>query len=247
MGCPVKTKEYKELEGIYGEGRTLAAWTLNNEQIPTVEQAAQLLGITSPNTVNATLKVVEALGTGKVQKLYDKFYKSNPEKFYSELIPLAGKEQVQILKDYNSRNNPISLQDMLTGIMAEMSYTVEVNTATEKKFTPAFKRRLADIPEGEIVFDDSDYERLGIPTEEVPSKTEFLPTSHYSNLTVPGGTNYTENEIATPGITPSIKGHAQFSTDQGIGWGRWDEQISYSTVDEVVNRLKQSGRLKIVC
>lgn len=45
MGCPVKTKEYKELEAIYGEGRTLAAWTLNNEQVPTVEQAAVLLGI----------------------------------------------------------------------------------------------------------------------------------------------------------------------------------------------------------
>jgi hypothetical protein len=36
------------------------------------------------------------------------------------------------------------------------------------------------------------------------------PTQHYSNLTVPGGTNYTENEIATPAITPNIKGHAQF-------------------------------------
>jgi hypothetical protein len=50
------------------------------------------------------------------------------------------------------------------------------------------------------------------------------PTKYYSNLTVPGGTNYTENEITTPDITPSIKGHAQFSTDKGIGWFRSDEQ-----------------------
>ena len=26
------------------------------------------------------------------------------------------------------------------------------------------------------------------------------PTQYYSNLTVPGGTNYTENEIAIPGV-----------------------------------------------
>lgn len=57
------------------------------------------------------------------------------------------------------------------------------------------------------------------------------PTQHYSNLTVPGGTNYTENEIATPAITPSIKGHAQFATDNGIGWFRSDDQ-------ETINREK---------
>lgn len=50
------------------------------------------------------------------------------------------------------------------------------------------------------------------------------PTQHYSYLTVPGGINYTENEISTPDISPSIKGHAQFSTDKGIGWFRSDEQ-----------------------
>ena len=43
-------------------------------------------------------------------------------------------------------------------------------------------------------------------------------------MTVPGGTNYTENEIATPAITPSIKKHAQFSTNNGIGWFRSDDK-----------------------
>ena len=50
-----------------------------------------------------------------------------------------------------------------------------------------------------------------------------MPTQIYSNLTVPGGTNYTEQEIATPEITPNIKGHAAFSTAKGIGWFRSDE------------------------
>jgi hypothetical protein len=57
------------------------------------------------------------------------------------------------------------------------------------------------------------------------SNTVETPTQYYSNLTVPGGTNYAENEIATPAITPNIKGHAQFATPNGIGWFRSDEQV----------------------
>lgn len=49
-------------------------------------------------------------------------------------------------------------------------------------------------------------------------------TIYHSDLTVPGGTNYTENEIATPDITSAIKGHAQFATDRGIGWFRSDDK-----------------------
>ena len=207
MGCPNKSlQSYKDLIAAYGEGRALAAWVKNNEQIPTIEGAATLLGIQSPTAVNSSLKIVEALGTDKVQKLYDKFYKNNPEKFYSELVPLAGKEQVQILRDYNSKNTATSLQDMLTGIMSEMSYTVGVNTST----------KLKDYYE---VFKSDEKEQNAVDPER------RKPTEYYSNLTVPGGTNYTENEIATPGITPSIKGHAQFSTDQGIGWFRSDDFV----------------------
>ena len=51
----------------------------------------------------------------------------------------------------------------------------------------------------------------------------LIPSKYYSDMTVPGGTNYTENEIATPAITPNIKGHAQFATNKGIGWFRSDE------------------------
>jgi hypothetical protein len=51
------------------------------------------------------------------------------------------------------------------------------------------------------------------------------PMQSYSNLTVPGGTNYTVNEIATPAIVPIHRGHAAFATDNGIGWFRSDEQV----------------------
>ena len=56
-------------------------------------------------------------------------------------------------------------------------------------------------------------------------------TKYYSNLTVPGGTNYQENEISTPLITPSIKGHAQFATDNGIGWFRSDDKSEGSSFE----------------
>src|SRR5690606_13642252 len=92
-------------------------------------------------------------------------------------------EQVELLKSLNVEN-PYNREELLTSLLANYSYTIEINTAKEKE----------------------------------------VPTKYYSNLTVPGGTNYTENEIATPAITPSIKGHAQFSTDQGIGWFRSDDK-----------------------
>lgn len=79
------------------------------------------------------------------------------------------------------------------------SYSVEVNTA----------KRMYD--------------------DEAHMQYEGDPTSYYSSLTVPGGTNYTENEISTPLITPSIKGHAQFSTDNGIGWFRSDDKVKYGS------------------
>lgn len=67
------------------------------------------------------------------------------------------------------------------------------------------------------------------------------PTQYYSNLTVPGGTNYTENKISTPLITPSIKGHAEFSTEQGIGWFRSDDKRSLN-INIDINTLKESRK-----
>ena len=48
------------------------------------------------------------------------------------------------------------------------------------------------------------------------------PTKYYSALSVPGGSNYKELEIKTPGVEASKKGHAKFATDEGIGWYRAD-------------------------
>lgn len=126
------------------------------------------------------------------------------------------KQQLELLKE--SEGNTI--EEKLSSFVANYSYTIEINTAKSKKETG-----------GE--FDEDGrwikYEET-LPTEQ--------PTQHYSNLTVPGGTNYTENEIATPLITPSIKGHAQFATDNGIGWFRSDEASFIKKAMSVQNKEK---------
>ena len=97
----------------------------------------------------------------------------------------------------NSDGNII--EEKLTNLLANYSQVIEINTATKDK----------NVEEG---------------FESIDNRP--IPTTYYSNLTVPGGTNYTENEIATPAITPSIKGHAQLSTNNGIGWFRSDEKTT---------------------
>lgn len=203
--CPQKNSpEYVVLEKEYGEEKAILLYHMNGGELPTLQQA--------DNIVNAKAKIVQALSNPKAQQLYTKFYKSNPDKFYTELLQLGStKQQIDILRDINRRIPPQSAIDMMTNWAVEMSYTVEINTAKDN----------ADDVRGEMVFDDfeeakKDYERR---------KQNPQPTQHYSNLTVPGGTNYTENEIATPGIVPSIKGHAQFSTENGIGWFRSDDKV----------------------
>jgi hypothetical protein len=113
------------------------------------------------------------------------------------------KEQIEILKGLDTKN-PYNREELLTSLLASYSYTVEVNTSQ-------FKKGLRKSIPGSLGSKFTEEEHTG-------------NTHYYSNLTVPGGTNYTENEIKTPAITPSIKGHAQFSTDNGIGWFRSDEQ-----------------------
>ena len=126
------------------------------------------------------------------------------------------KEQKALMQDIYDTEHPKTLGDLMTSLISKYSYTVEINTAKET----VSGRITRDINEDEAdALQYLDPHQLGIPNEQ-----SERPTQHYSNLTVPGGTNYTENEISTPGIVPSIKGHAQFSTDNGIGWFRSDDR-----------------------
>ena len=206
------------------------------------------------NNVKSSPKILGVLSSDKIRQLYNKFYKTNPDKFYQELIPLAGKQQVDLLKDYNRQYNPQSLDEMLAGIAAQLSYTVEINTAKGLSYReglaginngydygtryPNFEYEGYYFSSATELDNDGEHKMMYRRDKQRITRQEFIdaaesfnkiteqPTQHYSNLTVPGGTNYTENEIATPGIVPSIKGHAQFSTDNGLGWFRSDEKAS---------------------
>ena len=214
------------------------------------------------NRVNFGLKSVDILQSDKAKQIFDKGIKNNwsLDKILNELqIP---KEQKQLILDLDKTNR----EEIITDLLANYGYTVEINTAKEElqDYEMVDVTGEGDFQPQEFIPDTDwieEYDEDGniISVKEVLSEkgkkqieereNRRKPTQHYSNLTVPGGTNYTENEIATPAIVPSIKGHAAFSTDSGIGWGRWDEKVQYTEkdIDSLIDILKNSGQLEINC
>jgi hypothetical protein len=181
----------------------------------------------SMNNVQAQPKLMSALQTPKIEQLFNKFFKSNPDKFYQEITASAGKQQVEWLKDYIQREQPTTYAELATGLAAEMSYTVQINTA------------MTHHRQSNIQYEDAADDIYEADYEEGEDRN-YRSTDHYAHLTAPGGTNYTENEISTPAIVPSIKGHAQFSTDNGIGWFRSDEQIVRSDEDNALGIMEET-------
>lgn len=228
----------------------------------------------NPAAVNASLKLVQSLRDPRAQKWFDTLYKKGQkDTFFAKLQQdlQAPKGQVDLLKKWINRNDPQSVGDMVTGVLAEVSYTIEVNETTRRmdnsdrrkyenfnidgetynyEFIIFEKIRVTDedrgIDEytrnGEYISRD-EYEKAYAKYREV--NAEVVPTQSYVGLTVPGGTNYRENEIKTPDITPTIKGHAAFATDQGIGWFRSDERVLNQEVERRENPNKKKNLIKL--
>jgi hypothetical protein len=179
------------------------------------------------NEVKYVLKASNILASDKAIDWFKKRDKAGwkGDLFYEKLSSELGipKDQVEILKSLNT-SNPYNREELLTTLLANYSYTVEANVS----------RRDPPIM-------DIDVDEFG---DSFLSNTDPVgnPTQHYSNMTVPGGTNYTEVEIATPAIEPSIKGHAQFASKNGIGWFRSDEKAK----DQKVSILDFEGRSSIL-
>ena len=221
--CPNKNlKEWKELESSVGEDKAMLMWHESEGQIGYSIKATDIV-TKNISKINGWFKQI-----------------GNTDVFWNKIQKDLGipKEQVELFK--NSKGNTI--EEKLVSFASEYSYTVEVNTAkTDNSFNKDLDTYEYDIISkrtGYSIYRDNEEFLTGFQTEREaknkikelieedlkPKPQELLPTKYYSNLTVPGGTNYTENEIATPAITPSIKGHAQFATDQGIGWFRSDDR-----------------------
>ena len=209
--------------------------------------------------INYQLKSVNILSSDKADKVFKKGNKNNWDinKILSELnIP---KEQQELIKSFNTINR----EEIISNLLANYSYTIEINIAKETNqtkgidwnrrgenenipydtnipediYSKEYNEKKKEAIELGIIINKGDREEyftlngveyyhidMDFYKKTVEFKQLESPTQYYSNLTVPGGTNYTENEISTPAITPSIKGHAQFATDKGIGWFRSDEQ-----------------------
>jgi len=203
------------------------------------------------NQVNYRLKATEKIldNLAKI-KQWESNKSINQETLWKKIGELGiSKQQLDLLKE--SEGNTI--EEKLTSFAANYSYAVEINTAKEKieriknfdipyfeldgnTYAEAFGMYTKD--DGKTRISYNEYQKALKRYNELTNESK--PTRHYSNLTVPGGTNYTENEIATPAITPSIKGHAQFATDKGIGWFRSDDK----TVDELKgNWIKSESEL----
>jgi len=180
------------------------------------------------------------------------------DKWYSEI-----EVKNQLLKD-------ISLNDVIVELSSQMSYTVEINTAGEKvsALNNNYDNFNIENDNYQIQFFQNDWE-LGVEKylknnkeisqdeygkaqskyEELKGE-QFKPTQHYSNLTVPGGTNgsYREVNIESPLITLP-KSHAQFNTEHTLMFSRMDDAQTYSEIDieKLISLMKNSGQLEIKC
>lgn len=188
--------------------------------------------------VSYKMKVIQALESSNVREP-----NLSPDKYQGFINDITKQgvsaQQLTLLKESVNRlketKDKITKQDLITDLLSSASYVVEVQTA---------KKTIKKVENPGLYSDD---EIDNFFAEEF--STEDDNTQYYSNLTVPGGTNYTENEIRTPGITPSIKSHAQFASENSIGWHRSDDKVQYEEkdIDNLIKTMENSGVLEINC
>lgn len=216
---------------------------------PVFRQGEETQVIPPDEQIVYQLRVVNALQSDKVRqpKL------NSLQGFYNDLqkqgIP---SQQIDLVKDILSDTKEnVTKEDIVKELLVRYSFSVEINTRMTKVKHNHNKNLKEFISNGYYYFgstygyvryklvnplevsldaevDESTKENISQSAFESAQEDSILkekPTQHYSNLTVPGGTNYTENEIRIPGIVPAIKGHAQFSTNEGIGWFRSDDKL----------------------
>jgi hypothetical protein len=229
----------------------------NQEQVFAIETSEESKTKFNTPNINYKLKAIDILQSDKAKQVFEKG-KNNKwslDKILTELQVPKQQKNI-ILSGQFEKNYVVSAslrEDIIMSLAADNSFTVEINTATK----PDSFRQIGRDQLNVFTLEGYTYSNIGtvfhkanaenLKEYESISKDEYdkakqsysktqekqIPSDYYSNLTVPGGTNYTENEIRTPDITSSIKGHAQFSTDQGIGWFRSDNQgINLSLLEQ---------------
>jgi hypothetical protein len=220
--CPNKnTEAWQLLVSSRGEDVAHYLWDKYEGNVPESESRESI--------VKSGLKATNILQSPKADQFFNAVAKNKitGDFFWKKMQADLGipKDQIEILKSFDTEDKG----ELISSLLANYSYAIEINIA--KQISGGTFAEIS--ARGENPFEQDI--QVDAPLNEISN------TSYYNNLTVPGGTNYTENEIATPAITPSIKGHAQFATDKGIGWFRSDEQGRTANYDEL-GKLYDSGR-----
>lgn len=248
-------KEISKMIDAFGEVQTSKLLDNFSENvIPTFEQVKSLYD-SSPE-IGFNLKAIDILYSDKGIEVFNKGQKNNwsLDKILTELsIP---KEQKKLIFDSGKTDR----EDIITDLLANYSYTIEVNTAIKNKsnisqtFGKPYQLLKNEFPNTWYVDTGTgpvDFLTEVEALEYIARNNKKENTSHYSNLTVPGGTNgsYIEANIETPMIVPSIQSHAQFKTDNTIGWMRADEKQNYQEkdIDNLIEIMKKSGILEVNC
>ena len=192
----------------------------------------------TPN-VNFQLKIVSSLLNLKDNRQTIRL--NTKEKPYLEenlRKTLAGKgvttNQIDFVFQYMKSNNiqEISTEDLALELAANYSYTIEINTAKEDIENVNFTES-----DGKYYYNDNTGDEIEITKDFYEKELEKLKnkvnTQHYSNLAVPGGTNYTENAHIIPElegvVLPDIYPHHDKEFADGklnmFGWDRSDDKF----------------------
>jgi len=176
------------------------------------------------------------------------WYKSlgDTDSFWNKLQQDLQIPRPQVVLLRNSEGDTIG--EKVANFAADFNFTTRIDIATERKYETfgpddSEYREYKSESTGKIYhyddqlgwLDNNGNEINALPDDANEILPEATPTKHYSNLTVPGGTNYQDNEISTPAITPAIRGHAVFATNQGIGWFRTDEKAGEKIGENIYN------------
>lgn len=284
MACiNIKSKEFQDLmEATKLPSFLLEAKISKFQRDNVTDEFPSAKELVSDSEVNQSLKAVEILNSDKAKQIFEKGNKANWDlnKILTELqIPKEQKQLIldrghkvltnndaRLFKDSKWENNDNLIEQIITDLLSNYSYTVEVNTAKEPTINKNvdyendgifdedgnFQSENTTFSVNGFLYEKDKFKHIPFGYGKIKSEDGYIgnndwksisereyeealdefeskegnerPTQHYSNLTVPGGANYIENEIKTPGIVPSIKGHAQFATDNGIGWFRSDDK-----------------------
>jgi hypothetical protein len=206
--CPNKNlEEWKLLVASRGEDVAYYLWDKYNTRVPESESKLEI--------VKSGLKATNILQSPKADQFFNAVAKNKitGDFFWKKMQADLGipKDQLEILKSFNTQDKG----ELISSLLANYSFAIEINISANKALYEFENGKSFTVGSNLYTLDDTPYgENYYYRNGERIEENEFLkakdeeykkrqprPTQYYSNLTVPGGTNYTENEIATPAIT----------------------------------------------